>query len=69
MHLCTVGPPTADLCTQRVQRYRVLDVERITEHARLHPYLAEPPGHWLGFMRSVFGIPAAGQDDHVRIVH
>src|SRR2546430_8583827 len=67
--LCTSGPPAADLSAQRVQWRRVPDVERITEHARLHAYLAEPPGHRFGFVRSVFGIPAAGQDDHVRAVH
>ena len=27
---------------------------------------AEPPGHWLGFVRGVCGVPAAGQDDHLR---
>jgi len=63
------GPPTADLSAQRVQRCRVPDVERIAEHARLHAYLAKPAGHWLGFVRSVFGVPAAGQDDHVRAAH
>ncbi len=60
------GPPAADLSAQRVQRRRVPDVERIAEHARLHAQLAEPAGHRLGFVRCVFGIPAAGQHDHVR---
>jgi hypothetical protein len=64
--LCTCRPPTGDLSAQRVQRHGVPDVERIAERARLHAYLDQPPGHWLGFVRSVFGIPAAGQDDHVR---
>jgi len=67
--LCTLFPSAADLSAQRVQRRRVPDVERITEHARPHAYLAEPPGHWLGFVRGVLGIPAAGQDDHVRAGH
>jgi hypothetical protein len=44
------------------------DVEWVTEHARLLAYLAEPVGYRLGFVGSVFGIPA-GQDDHVRAVH
>jgi len=64
--LGTCGPPAADLGAQRVQRRRVPDVDRVAEHARLHAHLAEPAGHRLGFVRGVLGIPAAGQDDHVR---
>lgn len=64
--LRTSRPPAADLSPQRVQRHRVLDVERIAEHAGRHAYLAELPSHWLGFMRSMCGIPATGQHDHVR---
>jgi hypothetical protein len=60
------GPAAADLSAQRVQRHRVPDVERIAEHAGLDADPAEPPGHRLGFVRSVGGVPAAGQDDHVR---
>src|SRR6202034_1550027 len=47
------------------QRRRVPDVERIAEHARLHAELPEPPGDRLGLVRSVLGISAAGEDDHV----
>jgi len=62
-------PLAADLGAQRVQRRRVPDVERIAEHARLHADLAEPAGHRLGFVRSVRGITAARQDDHVGAGH
>jgi hypothetical protein len=60
------GPPAADLSAERVQRHRVPGVERVTKYARLHANLAEPAGHWLGFVGSMFGVPASGQDDHVR---
>jgi hypothetical protein len=60
------GPPTADLGAERVQWLRVPDVERVTEYARLHADLAEPAGHWLGFVASMFGVPASRQDDQVR---
>jgi GAF domain-containing protein len=63
--LCASRPPTADLGAQRVKRHRISDIERVAEHARLHAYLGEPPGHRLGFVRSVHGVPATGQDDHV----
>jgi hypothetical protein len=64
--LRTSSSPTGDLSAERLQRHRVPDVERVAEHACLHAYFAEPPGHRLGFVRSVCGVPAAGQDDHVR---
>jgi len=67
--LRALGPPIPDLGPQRVQRHRMADVERIAEHARLHAYLAEPAGHRLGLVRGVHRIPAAGQDDHVRIAN
>jgi hypothetical protein len=51
-----------DLGTQRVQRRRVAGVERIAEHTGRHADLAEPRGYRLGLVRSVIGIPAAGQD-------
>jgi hypothetical protein len=62
--LRTSRPPTGYLSAQRVQRPRVPDVERIAEHARLYAYLPEPPGHWLGFVSSVLGIPAGRYGGH-----
>jgi hypothetical protein len=63
------GPPTADLSAERVQRHRVPGVERVAEYARLHANLAEPAGDWLGFVASMFGVPASRQDDQVRAGH
>ena len=42
------------------------DLEWIAEHGRRYAHGAEPSGHRLRFVRSVLGISAAGQDDHVR---
>jgi len=63
------GPSPADLGPHGLQRHRVPHVERVTEHAGLDADLAEPGSHGLGFVRSVLGVPAAGQDDHVRAGH
>src|SRR5690348_937614 len=62
-------PPAADLGAQRIERLRVSGAERIAEHARPHAYVAEPVHHRLGLVRSVFGVPAAGQDDRVGAGH
>ena len=59
--LGTVGAAAAYFCAERLKRRRMPDVKGIAKHAGLHADIGEPPGHRLGFVPGMLGIPATGQ--------